>query len=507
MNRIFCCMGLACAIAALPAGAASCDSLAALALPHATVGTAQVVAAGAFTPPQGPGPNRATAFKDLPSFCRVAATLKPVSDSEIRIEVWLPASGWNNKLQAVGNGAWAGSISYPALATAVAGGYAAASTDTGHTGNSGNFVMGHPEKMVDFAYRAVHEMTVTAKAIIAAFYSNSPEYSYWNGCSTGGRQALAEAQRYPDDYDGIIAGAPANYVTHLQGMQVWAGQQAHLNEASAIPAAKLSTLHNAALAACDALDGVKDGVIEDPTQCHFDPKVLACKDGDGPSCLTAAQVQLAEKIYGGPKNPRTGQPVFPGLEPGSETGWNGLIGPQAMSLAVETYQYLVHQDAAWDYKTFDPGQDVALADKTIAGTMNSTNPHLQPFFAHGGKLLMYHGWADPGIAPQNSVNYYTSVMKVLGDFESTEDSIRLFMVPGMGHCRGGDGTDTFDVVGALDRWVATRKAPDQNQLSCLSPQLRQMRHQILIECFMPDGTQNQLLAAIPFQVVGRLARA
>ena len=440
------------AIAALPAHAASCGELGSLSLHDGTINAADEIAAGAFAPPQGPGPSGA--FRSLPAFCRIQATLRPGPDSRIDIEVWMPVSAWNGKLQSVGNGAWAGSISYPAMATALAAGYATASTDTGHKGNRGDFVLKHPEQGIDFAYRAVHEMTVAAKNIIAAYYSTAPKYSYWNGCSTGGRQALVEAQRYPSDYDGIIAGAAANYVTHLQGMQVWAAQQAHKTEASLMPAAKLAALHRAALAACDALDGVKDGVIEDPRQCRFDPKVLACKEGDGPECLTAAQLDLAEKLYAGPK------PFFPGLEPGSEAGWSMLAGAQPMSLAIEVYQYLVHQDPKWDYQTFDPAKDIGQADKTITKTWDSTDPNLTPFFSHGGKLLMYHGWADPGIPPRNSVNYYTSVVDQVGAAKAA-DEIRLFMVPGMGHCRGGDGTDTFDPVAALDHWVQQGKAPEQ----------------------------------------------
>ena len=204
---------------------APCESLTQLAVPHATVTLAQSLAAGQLALPAGavpafpgfPAPN----FGNLPAFCRVTATLAPASDSEIKIEVWMPASGWNGKLESVGNGAWAGSISYRDLATALNAGYAAASTDTGHTGNTATFVVGHPEKLVDFAYRAVHEMTVVAKAITKAYYGGGPQRAYFNGCSTGGRQALAEAQRFPSDYDGIIAGAAANYPTHLQGAQVW----------------------------------------------------------------------------------------------------------------------------------------------------------------------------------------------------------------------------------------------------------------------------------------------
>lgn len=400
-------------------------------------------------------------FKTLPEFCRVAATLKPTSDSEIKIEVWMPAAGsWNEDLQSVGNGAWGGSIGYTAMASALAAGYASASTDTGHAGNSATFVGGHPEKLIDFAWRAVHEMTVSSKAIIAAYYGKAPAHSYWNGCSTGGRQALAEAQRFPGDYDGIIAGAPAIYATHLQGQQVWITEVVHKNEASYIPPAKYVLIHDAALEACDALDGVKDRVIENPTSCHFDPGVLACKDGDAPSCLTAPQVGAARQIYAGPKNSRR-QSLFPGLEPGSEMGWATLSGPKPMALADETYKYLVFQDPSWNYLTFNPERDMARADKDIGATMNSTDPDLKPFFAHGGKLLMYHGWADPGIAPRNSVNYYEKVVKTVGGEAKSNGSIRLFMVPGMGHCRGGDGTDHFDAMAALHQWVEETKPPDR----------------------------------------------
>jgi feruloyl esterase len=230
----------------------------------------------------------------------------------------------------------------------VAAGYAAASTNTGHRGNSPAFIPGHPEKVTDFAWRAIHEMTNAAKAITAAYYGNGPRHAYFNGCSTGGRQALTEAQRFPQDYDGIIAGAPANYTTRLQGMQIWTAQAAHKDEAAYIPPEKYALLHRAVLEACDALDGVKDGVLEDPTRCHFDPGALACKSGAGPECLRPPQVEAARKIYAGPSNPRTGQNIFPGLEPGSELGWTTLTGPKPMSLAVEVYQYPVFQKPEWN---------------------------------------------------------------------------------------------------------------------------------------------------------------
>ena len=447
-------------------GASTCESLTALKLQNSVITMAAPVAAGTFTQPGlagGKGKQNA-AFQSLPVFCRVAATLTPSSDSEIKIEVWLPESGWNGNLQSVGNGAWAGTISYPAMATALAAGYATASTDTGHAGgNPATFIPGHPEKLIDFAYRAVHEMTVAAKGIISARYGNGPKFSYWNGCSTGGRQALAEAQRYAVDYDGIIAGAAANYVTHLQGAQVWSAQVVHKDEASYIPPAKYAMLHTAVLDACDALDGVKDGVLENPTKCHFDPKQLLCKGADDASCLTAPQAEAARQLYTGPVNSK-GKSLFPGLERGSETGWATLSGTKPMALADETYKYTVFQDANWNYLTFNAERDMATADKNAGPMMNSVDPNLKPLFSRGGKLLMYHGWADPGIAPQNSVNYYESVIEKLGK-AVTSNSMRLFMVPGMGHCAGGDGTSTFSMIDAISKWVEQGKAPERIEAS------------------------------------------
>ena len=446
-------------------GAAACESLTGLKLKNTTITLAESVAAGAFTSPlPAPKGKQPQSFRNLPAFCRVAATLTPSSDSEIKIEVWLPEAGWNGNLQSVGNGAWAGTISYPAMGTALTAGYATASTDTGHAGgNPATFIPGHPEKVIDFAYRAVHEMTVAAKAIIAARYGNGPKYSYWNGCSTGGRQALTEAQRYAADYDGIIAGAAAIYTTHLQGAQVWSAQVVHKDEAGYIPPAKYAALHAAVLASCDELDGVKDGVLENPAKCRFDPQILLCKATDSPSCLTAAQAEAARQLYAGPSTSR-GKSLFPGLEPGSETGWATLSGPRPMALADETYKFLVFNDANWNYLTFDAERELSLADQKVGPTMNSIDPNLKPLFSRGGKVLMYHGWADPGIAPRNSVNYYESVVEKLGK-AATSNSIRLFMVPGMGHCQGGDGPSTFSMIDAISAWVEQGKAPERIEAS------------------------------------------
>jgi len=276
------------ALAAAPAAATSCESLAALSLPHTTITLARSMPAGEFTPP--PPPDARPDFipsplKDLPGFCRVAATASPNPDSIIKFEVWMPSTNWNGRFQGVGNGGWAGNISYGGLAAALQRNYATASTDTGHEGGTASFAVGHPEKMIDFGYRAIHEMTVQAKAIIAAYYGAGARWSYWNGCSTGGRQGLMEAQRFPHDYNGIAAGAPAAYLSHLRFVSIWIAKATLEDPASYIPPSKYPLIHTAALSACDALDGITDGIIDDPTRCHFDPAVLTCKGSDAPIAL------------------------------------------------------------------------------------------------------------------------------------------------------------------------------------------------------------------------------
>ena len=438
--------------ASSPIFAASCEGLASLALPQAKVTMAQVVAAGAFTPPAG----RPEPYRSLPEFCRVTATLMPSSDSDIKVEFWLPTTGWNRKLQVVGNGGWAGTISYSALAEGVRGGYATASTDTGHSTPGGAFVAGHPEKLIDFSWRSEHEMTVKAKLVVQAFYDAAPRRSYWNGCSTGGRQALKEAQMFPDDFDGIIAGAPGNRTA----MGLWIAHALLKDPAGHIPPAKYPAIHQAALEACDSRDGLKDGLISDPARCKFDPAVLLCKSGDGPDCLTAAQVEAARKVYGPGRNPRTGKELFGTLAPGSELGWAVMGGgPDPYAPILDQARYVVFQGANWDWRTFDFDKDNDRFERSEYLIMNATDPHLDKFVGHGGKLLMYHGWADQNVSPYGTVHYFESVREVMGP-SKTDKSVRLYMLPGMAHCSGGEGPNTFDKMAVLERWVEDGKAPD-----------------------------------------------
>ena len=442
------------------ASAATCESLATLALPDTAITSAQTVGAGLFAPPAG-GRGDNSAYKTLPEFCRITATLKPSSDSDIKVEVWLPTSGWNKKYQAVGNGLWAGSISYGDLAKALREGYATSSTDTGHTGGNGAFALGHPEKLADFGWRSEHEMTLKAKSLIAAFYGNAPQKSYWVSCSSGGKQGLKEAQRFPADYDGIVAGAPVVNWTHRATAAMWAGTAALKDPVNNIPPAKYDVIHKAAVEACDSLDGVKDGIIGDPARCKFDPKVLQCEGADGPACLTAGQVDAVRKIYTPATNPRTGEILSARYEPGSELGWRVIAGgPTPFSAAIDHFKFVVFKNPDWDWRTLNFDSDIALADKIDDGTINAIDPDLKAFTGHGGRVIMYQGYTDTNTPPGNAITYFSSVEKTLGAAKTAE-AIRLYMAPGMNHCGGGEGPNSFDMVSALEQWVENKKAPDQ----------------------------------------------
>ena len=437
-------------------GPLACADVAKLALPHATITQVEAVAAGAFKPSERPND-----YRSLPAFCRVAMMLAPSADSDIKVELWIPATNWNGKFQAVGNGAFSGSIAYPAMASALTRGYAASSTDTGHTGGGANWALGHPEKVVDFGWRAVHEMTVASKKVIASHTGRAPSFSYWNGCSAGGRQAMKEAQRFPDDFNGIIAGAPGLDWTGRAAQAIRIAKTLEHNDAGRLSTKDKQLLHRAVVEACDASDGVKDGLISDPEHCRFDPGVLQCAGSTRSECLTAAQIETARLIYSPGVNRSTKREVG-GLLPGSELGWTDLgWTASARATGLDQFRFLVFGDPAWDIQKFDFDRDLARAEETDRDTLNALDPNLKPFFDRGGKLIQFHGWADPQISPANSTQYYTRVADAAGGAAKVHGSYRLFMAPGMGHCGGGEGPNTFDMVDALERWVERGQAPDQ----------------------------------------------
>ena len=440
------------AISASPAlHAQSCENLLKLASPQVSISLAQVTPSGTFTIPDS-----TTDFSKLPAFCRVAAKLKPTSDSEIGMEVWLPLTGWNGKYLAVGSGGWGGSIDYGELADALRRGYATSATDDGHSDRGARFLMGHPEKFVDFAYRAEHEMAVEAKALIKAFYARDARYSYWDGCSGGGREGLLQAARYPDEFDGIVAGDPAN--VRRNAWALWLANQTLKDPAAYIPPSKYPMIHQAVLDACDANDGLKDGLIQNPESCHIDFKALECKAGDAPDCLTPRQVRSAQTMIS-PAQDAQGNVLFERLEPGTELRWGRLAGgPQPADLFIDQFRYVVYKDPNWDWHSFDLDRDSAKAN-TIDKDVDELDPHLAAFARHHGKLLLYHGWADQQVAPGSTVDFYKQAVALSGDAAQASNWIRLFMVPGMGHCSGGEGPDTFDAVSAIEQWVEQGRAP------------------------------------------------
>jgi len=463
--------------------AATCDSLADLKLPNTTITSAKTIAAGSFTPPPGSArsPFGSASFKKLPDFCRVEGVLQPSSDSHIEFEVWLPAFGWNGKIHGEGNGGFAGSINYSALAESVLNGYASSSTDTGHKGDGADarWALGHPEKIVDFGYRAIHETAEKTKAIVRTFYGEDVKHSYFSSCSNGGRQALMEAQRYPADYDGIISGAPAASFTHIIASFIWDLQAAEVDPASYIPAGKYAAIDAAVVAACDARDGVKDGVIDDPAKCGFKPAMLLCNGAESDDCLTQPQIIALEKIYAGPRNSQ-GEQIYPGFLPGGQSGqagwplWvSGAAPGKSLQYAFATQggANLIYQNAAWDFRAYNFDRDVKIADDTMGGRLDAVDPNLKALQDRGGKLILYHGWSDSALAPMATVNYYQSVVSKMG-VKPTADFVRLYMVPGMQHCGAGPGTDSFGATpdgpqhdahhslsAALEGWVENGIAP------------------------------------------------
>ena len=453
---------------ASPAAAKDCAQMAGQVLPQGKVTAATLVPAGEFKLPAGAGgppPGVAAAgFKTLPAFCRIEATLTPTPDSDIKVEVWMPVTGWNGKFVGIGNGVWAGTISYTELGAPLARGYATGATDTGHTGNGlgADWAVGHPEKLTDFGYRAVHGMTVAAKAAVKDFYGSGPKLSFWNSCSTGWRQGLMEAFRFPADYDAISAMAPANPMTDLMTQSLWTGYQAVRAPGAGLSPAKLTAVHKAYIAQCDETDGLKDGIVSAPEACKFDPGVTQCKSGDSADCLTADQLQTLRAIYDGPRDPKTGKQVMSGFPPGSELQLIALVAaPEPFPVATSYFRNLVFADQkGWDFRSFDYGADTVKGRSYGAGIVDVPPTGLDRFFARGGKLLLSHGWTDGLIPAKNTVAFYGK-LSASTPAKARQSQLRLFMVPGMNHCGGGEGPSAIDTLAALDAWAASGTAPDR----------------------------------------------
>ncbi len=440
----------------------NCDAIKSMSTAQTTVISAEVVPAGVFTPPParaGVAPAAAAggapvASEPIPQHCRVKLTLKPTPDSNIYSELWMPTDNWNGKLLVVGNGGFAGSIQgYGDMQVALRLGYATAATDTGHNagdGPNGMFALGHPEKIVDFAYRALHDTTVESKRLIRAMYSRNAQLSYYKGCSTGGRMGIMAATRFPDDYDGIIAGALANRHIHMHTAGFARQVVLARNPDMAIPPEKAKFVSDAVMAKCDTLH---EGFLNNPSQCTFDFSTLACKGAETNQCLTPAQLKTVDMFYGGVKNSK-GEVIFAGQTLGNP------LTPQRSNQdvnVIDTVRIWAFQDPKYDWHSFDLDRDMPIIDQKI-GFVDATDPDLKRFKAHGGKLLLYAGWADTGITPINTVQYYENVVKTMGT-DGTKDFASLFMVPGMGHCRGGDGPDSFDTIGTLEKWREKGQTP------------------------------------------------
>jgi feruloyl esterase len=408
------------------------------------------------------------AKESLPGHCDVRGVIWP----EAQFAIKLPTASWNERFQMVGNGGTAGVISFAAMDNALRKGFATASTDTGHDAAKeplATFAYVTPQnphgkrKLLDFAYLSVHNTAVLAKQVIQAYYGKPARYSYWVGCSTGGRQGMQEAQRYPEDFDGLVIGAPGLYLTGNVTRRIWVGQSQV--GAGAIPVEKLPLLTKAVYGKCDAVDGLTDGIIDDPRRCGFLPArdVPKCAAEEGADCFTAAQIKALGKIYGGPHDSQ-GRQLFPGEPVGSEPVWaDNLINPIKTVLPRSESQMKFAMlepppGPSWSYTMFDFDKDPPRV-KRAAAELNPRNPDLAPLKKRGGKIVHYSGWADQQVNPFPGIEYYETVSKRMGE-RATRDFYRLFMVPGMFHCGGGPGCGTVDWLAAVVDWVEKGIAPE-----------------------------------------------
>ena len=465
-------------------GAEKCTGLLAEKLTGTEITTSERVTSGSLAVTNIVG--APMTLHDVPAFCRVTGVIRPTADSRIGFEVWLPDQ-WNGRYLQVGNGGFAGVIRYDNLMQGMNKGFAVANTDTGHAGVGADWALGHPEKVIDYGHRAVHLTSIAAKALVDAYYRPASFRSYFNGCSNGGRESLMGAQRYPDDFDGWIVGAPANNFTSLKARELEISQiVSAMPEPMTVP--QLAALSRAAVAQCDAADGVKDGVIDQPLRCDFDPMVLSCEAAADDKCLSKAQVDAVRRLYDDSRDPKTRASLAPGLQGtrGVESGlaqwqsWitgpltsNGLTAaPFAQFLSEHFFSYMVYQDPKLDFRTINAVQAFRDGRSRAGSILNSVDPDLSAVRGAGKKIIHYHGWADAAVPAQYSISYYEAAEKYLG--RDNRDFYRLFMVPGMGHCQGGPGPNVFggtgsgasfdaehDVVAALVRWVEQGQAPER----------------------------------------------
>jgi feruloyl esterase len=442
----------------------SCESLASIKIPNLTITSAKSLPAGWELPTQEGFISTKAGQKVSVPFCRIEAYSAPTKDSHIGIEVWLPlAADWNGKFFGVGNPGFIGSLARGALAGNVAQGWATASTDTGHVDDTAKWAIGHPEKWADWGHRAVHEMTVAAKTFINAYYGKAPQHSYWNSCHNGSNQGLNEAQRYPDDYDGIVATDPAYWISHLQPGSLyisWVALKDGVNGPGYI-GKKLAVINKAAMDACDGIDGLKDGLITDPRECKFDPKTIQCPaNTDEPTCLTAAQVDTVKKIYAGAKF-KDGTKIYSGAEPGSELIWTLMVEKDPFFVNVDYFKGMVKEDLNWDWRTFDVDKDTRLGIAKAGKAVDGNNPNLTPLKKAGGKIIMVGSWNSNALQPRSYLEYYEQVEKTMGGPDKTQDFARMFMIPGATGCPGFMGNQKdFDAFGAIQKWVEKGEAPE-----------------------------------------------
>jgi tannase/feruloyl esterase len=427
--------------------AADCANLKSLQLADTKITIAEPITSGTLA-----GSDIGAPLHDLPVFCRVAGEIHPTADSRIRFEVWLPAEGWNGRVLGTGNGGFAGSIYYQQLAGYLKRGFAVTGTDAGHQseGTDASWAYQHPEKIKDFGWRAIHLTADRAKQILNAYYGKPADKSYFDACSDGGREALMEAQRFPEDYDGILAGAPAYAWSTLLGAGARALQALTGDPNAYIPDGKLNAIQRASLAACDSLDGVRDGVIGEPAKCHFDPQVLLCKGEDSPECLTQPQIDTLKFLYAGFKDEH-GAVIFPGTPMGDETSWKEWVVGEDPTASLSSrfaqnyFRYMVTGDPKFNVLTATP-IELLRQSREKAADLDATNPDLSRFADRGGKLILYHGWNDPAIAPGYTVSYFKNVEEKMGA-EKAASFLRLYMIPGMEHCSNGPGASALGQLG------------------------------------------------------------